>query len=257
MFKSVSLKSHPQVTFILADTTFIQPIHFPQSKDFLPLMITSSLVNTTKYSKRFQGFSLTEIVVALSCLGLIASLAIPALLTGVGTIQKKAIFKESLQILKENGNAYLLENTADISGTNDMASWTFKKMNATKDCSLNAPVGKRTLVTGGCVPATYTTLLKEGWWDTPETSPGVVLNNGAIISSPWMGGGATTVSVRFTIDYNGLALPNKFGEDVLMVDMFLGSNAKDASNHKIGELWGFCTGVSCTPNMALYDWINN
>ena len=57
-----------------------------------------------------SGFTLSELLIALGVLGLIASFTIPKVLQSVGNAQKKAIAKEAAAILSQAYEAYGLDN---------------------------------------------------------------------------------------------------------------------------------------------------
>ena len=63
--------------------------------------------------RQANGFTLSELLIALGVLGLIAAFTIPKVLTSMGDAQKKACAKEAAMILSQAYEAYQLQSDPD------------------------------------------------------------------------------------------------------------------------------------------------
>lgn len=139
------------------------------------------------YKRREQAFTLSELLIALAILGLIATFTIPKVLQNVESNQKKAVFKETFAALSE------IVYEGCISGAMDATNagpYILNKLNASKICMNNA-------TTEGCFP-------QNNVFGSEANEPGALLANGASI------GGLSTVVGSIVIDWNGAAGPNDY-----------------------------------------------
>jgi prepilin-type N-terminal cleavage/methylation domain-containing protein len=79
-----------------------------------------------------RGFTLSELLVSLSVLGLIAAFAIPSILAGVANNSKKALLKEAFNFIS-NGIREGVD-MGQLRTTNDLTYFQ-SKLNATKVCT--------------------------------------------------------------------------------------------------------------------------
>jgi prepilin-type N-terminal cleavage/methylation domain-containing protein len=66
----------------------------------------------TTQNKPVKGFTLTELLVAVGVIGLVASISIPAVLDGIETSSRRAIFKDTLKAVTEAADALTLQADA-------------------------------------------------------------------------------------------------------------------------------------------------
>jgi prepilin-type N-terminal cleavage/methylation domain-containing protein len=154
--------------------------------------MTSTLINP--FLKPKQAFSLSELLIALAILGLVATLSGSAFFASFEKSKNKAVFQETLHIFKTVlHEAFVSENNA----TNwDLFS---KQTNVIKSCPNNSWVE-------GCNIT--------GYWYGYHGHPGLVFHNGARVNSayfPYTGTGAQYG--YFFIDINGATPPNTDGKD--------------------------------------------
>jgi prepilin-type N-terminal cleavage/methylation domain-containing protein len=114
-------------------------------------------VSTQKASVK-KAFTLTELLVSMAVLGLIATLTLPHMFMSADRAKKRAAFKEAYQALAQATHAAMLEGAEDSRGI-------IPYFNAQKVCLINSR-------TEGCTTAEY--------WGH-ETQQGVVLPSGVSI----------------------------------------------------------------------------
>lgn len=180
---------------------------------------------------RPQAFTLSELLVSLSVLGLIASFAIPSILYSLDSSQKKARFKEAFNVLStvvKSGTDF-----ATLLRTGDMAVYG-QTMNALKVCT-NAQAQ-------GC----WTGSNASG---NVATSGAVSLQTGAVITG--FESTATTTD-RVFIDINGASEPNLLCQDQFPVVISVGNNVTfEGVTLRLGETryssveTGFAAANSC------------
>jgi prepilin-type N-terminal cleavage/methylation domain-containing protein len=151
-----------------------------------------------------KGFTLSELLVSLSVLGLIAALAIPSIITALEKNQKKARFKETYNSIANVIQAGVA--SGELTDTGNLAYFG-RNLNAQKVCT-NSGV--------------------EGCWagtDTPSntsTAGGILLHSGVTITdieSDATGGD------RYFIDINGIEAPNIRCEDQFPVVVSVRENS--------------------------------
>ena len=111
---------------------------------------------STKHHKPFKGFTLSELLVSLGVLGLIAGLTVPSIINSVQVAKKRAVLKESLQLISSIVQAGVLNGdfqnitTFDIvnqNGPGSITNYFTSKLNA-KQCV--KPDGSKDLLSNGC-----------------------------------------------------------------------------------------------------------
>ncbi|WP_373531254.1 type II secretion system protein [Vampirovibrio sp.] len=146
--------------------------------------------------KRFPGFTLAELLIALAILGVIATFTVPKILNAQQDSRKKAVFKETLAALSN----LTYEAAREGSVTNATTEWSYvlNNLNYAKICDTN--------------------LNDQGCWAPPLANNiyGFVLHNGAAIISF---NAAPFPNESLQIDWNGLEPPNIAGEDILAIQV--------------------------------------
>jgi prepilin-type N-terminal cleavage/methylation domain-containing protein len=121
---------------------------------------------STKHHKRFKGFTLSELLVSLGVLGLIAGLTVPSIINSIETTKNRANLKEALQVVSAivqagvlNGEFQALTSfdIANQNGEGSITNYFAKKLNA-KQC-VNAD-GTKDITSDGC---------NRGWANYPAT----------------------------------------------------------------------------------------
>jgi prepilin-type N-terminal cleavage/methylation domain-containing protein len=114
-----------------------------------------------------KAFTLTELLVSMAVLGLIATLTLPHMFISADRAKKRAVFKEAYQALQEAVHTAAMEGVADSRGI-------IPYLNAQKVCLTNS-------LTEGCTTST----MQSG-------DAGVVLHNGVSIVGFNTGANAST-----------------------------------------------------------------
>lgn len=148
-----------------------------------------------------KGFTLAELLIALTILGVIATFTIPKILQGQQNAQRKSIVKETVASFSQIAYEGYLKGELDTSNYSD---YFLTRLNAIKICPNDSEA--------------------EGCWDTgtqPHIAnhsdyPGMVLANGAYITgvSGYDFGNGVKCSGQY-IDWNGTAGPNIPGQDIV------------------------------------------
>ncbi len=180
--------------------------------------------------RSLSGFTLMEVLIVLGILGMIAAFSIPRIVTGYQDKQKLATFRECLSLLAQIEDDGI--SSSQLTPSN-FSNFFLSRIQAKQYCSTNAA--------------------SEGCWNTAtqgsigeETQPGVVLEDGAVIvglSNP----GGNQWYEGIAIDWNGTALPNKVGEDQLVLIINFGT--QDYSDIPGGDIGPSPTSA---PSIPLY-----
>lgn len=136
------------------------------------------------------GFTLSELLISLALLGLIATFAVPKLLQTFGEHQKKTILKEAIGMASDAAYTACLENKANT--TAEFRDAIQQSINAPKICTDEVACGVNTFPNQG-----------------QSGKKIYVMHNGAVMK---VGSGTT---LDFDIDYDGNSGPNTYGQDRL------------------------------------------
>ncbi len=162
--------------------------------------------------RAFGGFTLSELLVSMAVLGLIAAFAIPSILAAVGENSKKALLKETFNMisngLREGVDMGTLRTTNDI-------NYYRSKFNAIKICN-NASAE-------GCWTGTNIAQ------NTP-TAAAIELATGAIVTDIE---NLNTGADRYYIDVNGRSGPNQKCDDQFPIVVSVGNPANPGSTTAI------------------------
>jgi prepilin-type N-terminal cleavage/methylation domain-containing protein len=141
-----------------------------------------------------NGFTLTELLVGMSILSLLAAFAIPKILTSVETTSNKALFKETLNTIANIAQNGVL--TGELTPDDAGEAYMVKTLNARKVC-----------LTGACTDTWLSGTADE------TLATGAILQNGVELSFIHK---AADVQIAY-VDLNGSGLPNTVGKDKFYV----------------------------------------
>jgi prepilin-type N-terminal cleavage/methylation domain-containing protein len=158
--------------------------------------------NTPMFNDRLnkicvKGFTLSELLISLSVLGLISAIVMPILFQSIEKGKRTAIFKESIQVFNKAFMQCMEDYTCKDGDIRPMLA----KINTVKQCTPANESECRTIST------------------VEDNEHGLILASGAYawgFRSPF-----PAPDDWFYIDYNGTAPPNVVGEDIIyMVKCF-------------------------------------
>jgi prepilin-type N-terminal cleavage/methylation domain-containing protein len=197
------------------------------------------------------GFTLTELLISLAVLGVIATFTIPKLLNVVGDGPKKAILKETIASIQAAAYQASIEN--GVASTADAFNYLAKHLNYVKACPNNTRAE-------GCRSTNIAPLPAGSSW---SDEPGFLLQNGAIVTVYYTD---NTHGTSINIDINGDSAPNDAtvsltnnGDFVSMTTNFTNQQILQnihcgADTLKPGELAPFCKTTSPT-GMYYQDYV--
>ena len=193
-----------------------------------------------------SGFTLSELLIALAILGLIATFTIPKILQSTSTQSRDSVLKETISSIGEL--FYTAHQLGGVANSNDSGGYILDNMNFVTYCPSDSEA--------------------EGCWDTAtqgtlsnneEQEPGGILANGASLTGIRRSDGSS--SDNLVIDWNGLDGPNQIGQDQLMISLCYnnGCNRVDNNYRRAAGLFGPTrTGDSGTAdNLILYSSLYN
>jgi len=200
-----------------------------------------------KKIKTKSGFTLSEVLITLVIIGIIAALTIPVAISNhkkqdyVSRLKKvySTLSQATNRIIAEEGNV-----TNWLRNLDDLYSRYLKYLNVVKACGSGT----------GCFPqqngtGTYKTLNGDNYshnWDTYTDSRKFILADGVQVFienngfSSLCQGGDGDRCVRILVDINGVKGPNQWGRDVFEFSL------KNNGLYPNGCGSVSCSGVSCT-----------
>lgn len=198
------------------------------------------------YRKGHRGITLTEMVVAVALIGIITAFTIPKLISSNQDASRKAIMRETVNILESILTEGMIKGTLGDTSSRD---FFLSRINAIKICN---NISK-----------------DEGCWDTatqgsklyePDEGGFVLSNGAAVVGFSTAGKADGSLEDGFLIDWNGTSGPNQIGQDQLWVNACgiaeCNYNATGQSPGTIGPLTQTATLEQqeyIAPNIALYN----
>lgn len=173
-----------------------------------------------------SGFTLSELLVAIAVLGIVAIFAIPKLIQGSMDSKRVTTFKETISIVERI--LYEGKLSGELVDNGNVREYFLSRINAAKTCWNNS-------YTEGCWPQnTPAQIVQAG-------EPGVVLAGGAAITGFNSYGPPSEPDSCFwggnnlVIDWNGPEPPNIIGDDQMRLVIWTCQGTSNAvANAKIG-----------------------
>ncbi|OGI22993.1 MAG: hypothetical protein A2287_01430 [Candidatus Melainabacteria bacterium RIFOXYA12_FULL_32_12] len=171
--------------------------------------------------KKIIGFTLAEVLITLTIIGIVAALTIPAIIQKVQDTQYKVAFKAAFSDIAAATQEIMLNNGGTMKGIcTDGDHTCFRNayqpfFNSIKSCDNDASFGV-------CWPEHHRALVGEGAEETYNVSS-IVLNNGIALRFCFNNRDCVHPSNTIlrcgwvAIDVNGLKNPNRFGKDIFYV----------------------------------------
>ena len=154
-----------------------------------------------------KAFTLSELLIALALLGLVAAFTIPKVLQSADSQFRDTSFKETIGILAQAFQNFQNSSNPPTSSS-DTITFFSEFLNIKEICESSTKPN-------ACMDASYPS----------DTGRAVLLHNGMLISdidgtTTWPGGG---LRQTILIDYNGTEGPNTEGEDIINLNFHYGS----------------------------------
>lgn len=195
-----------------------------------------------------KAFTLSEVLITLGIIGVVAALTIPAL---IKSFQEQALltqfqnaqstlYQAYLRAFQDNGVASI--DTNGIWSAQDAYNYMKPFLNVSQDCSYDTPCDRGNLKTlDGVV-----------WNSSQWSSYHLVLNNGMNLKFYDWGGGNGGVVVF--VDTNGNKPPNQWGYDFFMLQLSSKNNSPFISWYS--PSWTINTSTYCKKSIVSAGWPN-
>lgn len=194
-------------------------------------MHTTNKIQNYYKIKKYQAFTLAEVLITLGIIGVVAAITIPVILNNVSNQEIVSKYKEDFSIFNQaakslnNDNGGVMENTLGSSNVTALTNLS-KYIQFSKTCSTNP-------YTEGCADyvgnnASNLKMLDNtafSWSTLFSAYPGAVMQNGTIMivqnldttcKASFIGTNVGVCSI-VTFDVNGAKSPNIFGRDIFRV----------------------------------------
>jgi len=180
----------------------------------------------SKLSKKKKAFSLAEILLTITVIGIVASMTVPQLVISIQKQQYSTAFKKTYGVFSQAAKLYADENEGKIPHTSTTnvyinslsSSGLGKYLNVAQYCA-----GDNLYVYGHCWhderlgKATTLNKIPYYWWQWE----GIVLNDGTLIHSedPNFANSSNPIISYYMIDVNGFKPPNVVGKDMFAITL--------------------------------------
>jgi prepilin-type N-terminal cleavage/methylation domain-containing protein len=191
------------------------------------------MLNMQKKFKKINGYSLSEVLVALSLLGVLIAMSVPTLIIESNNREDTVAFLRAYQTIKQTTADIMIHNSGSMEGSASNSATlrdlycestanSSNRLNCIRRC--NAGAGS-----GICYAAGYRNLqgtaLTDDW---SSVYTGAVLNNGmtvlflgdSIASCNNSGSRLANGCGEIAIDVNGLRMPNRVGRDIFYFQIY-------------------------------------
>jgi len=177
-----------------------------------------------------RGFTLTEILVTLTIIGIVAALTIPVIIQNIQTIQNKAAFKKVYADLDQATRRILIDYGGTINGICAQATALERNRCIRDKYSKKCSSDDEDLSWDNCFVMTAA----DGgeWKNLDNTNPiigqdaSAILSNGVLIHTWLRTSGCTSgeneinnICARIIVDVNGFKKPNVTGKDIFLIHL--------------------------------------
>lgn len=173
-------------------------------------------------NNRKRAFSLVEVLLTITIIGIIASITIPTLIQNVQTSYLKEAWKETYSTFNQANTRLLLDNAGSLKGIftsqNGVRDSYAKYLTYTKSCDSGQTMGNCWHAQDG------SSKWLNGTPATGETNlTGLILTNGALVYMGWESTNCTKLDgtletcAFIAVDVNGWKKPNTYGRDIFWI----------------------------------------
>ena len=201
-----------------------------------------------------KGFTLAEVLITLSIVGVVSILTLPNLVDGY----KKKVYVGQLQraynIVVNAINMYATDKDigslydSDLDTYNGVSNFMSTYIKSTKHCNS----GNMGDCLAGQYKKGYNTNTKQSMstiFRTADTQCDVLTTGAVVCISPNEKGNNFTSHMRVQIDVNGKGAPNAVGRDVFFMTV-----DQDENYLSVGEVCNTSYGVNCFEKVRDHDW---
>jgi len=184
---------------------------------------------------RVNAFTLAEVLVVITIIGIVASLAIPNLINRYqrqiwisSYLTNYGVVEQSTRMLMENNGGTMLNAWGIANDNKGMYDAYTPYLNVVKKCEDTNPMGK-------CLAAYYEDLIGDPIIISGSHYYSVILANGASLMF-WASGGAQALGNTNYIymDINGVKAPNVWGKDYHILAVYIQPDALKPQNYNVG-----------------------
>lgn len=162
------------------------------------------------------AFTLSEVLLVLSVIGVVSALTIPTLVQKISDDQYKAAWKKNFSILSQTTNLMLANNGGNLENTfttdDSLKDEYAKNLSFVKHCTTANMLGNCWHLSAA---GKYLNGNTAGW----AATPGGILSDGTLvrIGKPIGSNAAISAFSAISVDVNGFKGPNTVGKDVYYV----------------------------------------
>jgi len=194
------------------------------------LFNVEQMLKQVQHDNHCKGFTLAEVLLVITVIGVVASLTIPNLITNIQEKQTTAALKKAYSTLSNATISVAEENGGNLislpvigSSSNSLISYYYKYLNVIKQCTYNN-------TRGNCWHSENASFYLDGTpanntnWDL--VGIGVILGDGTLVSFadmsvncimiPYGGSPLNDICTIARVDLNGFKRPNTYGKDMFL-----------------------------------------
>lgn len=170
-----------------------------------------------------SGFTLSEVLLVLSVIGVVAALTIPTLIQKISDDQYKVAWKKSFSTISQAVNMIASSNGGSLkslcadSDNSCLRNLFISQLSAVKSCNSGSA--------DGCWHIANNWRSLSGAGIVATTNPAIVLNDGSLLNIFWNKSDCTHSSGSLyrcggvTVDVNGFKSPNVVGKDIFSIHL--------------------------------------
>lgn len=197
-------------------------------------------------NSKSKAFTLSEVLLVLSVIGVIAALTIPTLIQKVSDDQNKVTWRKTYSELSQAAQLIMNDNGGS------MYQWCYDDYRCIKDKFAeklqNVKQCGQSLGIGNCFPASPIKTLNDSTQTITSYASGLILTNGVhlafnhnatMIYNCWGTGDINGSCGEIYADVNGFNGPNTIGKDIFRMIIYLNKTSPDSSDNCLATETGW------------------